>query len=684
MKRAKPHHSPLPTLLTVALLVVLTALPTVWFAVYDRTLLPRETAAEDPYQNRTLTGDDFYLLHQLRERESRMLTSRTLSGEPVLYRNNALLDYDPSLDSETVSRFDALYAAGVLPQDWYALLLFTTADDSQSMYGTSDTMGFLDIFCSTETSGYEMTLHAETGAMTHLFVYTTASDTSEPLPPLDTDTILHAWIEQAGLQELGNWTSAPDTILNGQNMLYSETGNAAVSAVCDKLVDANGELIYFFELQLYGDAASAMQTAYPARETAPGDSTSDLHLVTHNSMLNTGRELYRFSFGETGGSEQPLEYLYRFDYSDGTQTLFCNRPNCAHLPKECPATWDYEHQIVPYIFEDNGVLYLMSLSTDPSNERLTFLSSLGDTEPLRQLRNEVLWNPSSFKTTLLRFDGQTFRPIELQESIEFSIPVAVGNGWLYLCSDQTLGPAIRNYRLELSTGRVEPLPRLNGMTMVSAADGWLILGRLIPPGVLPTRIASNASFANTLADNAFELLCWNPDTDEIYTLYRESIAEYGETEIDAHSLAVVPINHTTLLLDLQKVRQRRYIQSTKLLLDVRTGQVTPLYFEDTDDPYSYLQEYDSYQLMRGFELNGIYDNAMLLPSTSRADDAWFSTTNFSQTGTYEILLHHLTPSQPKELTSETLTHSPPVAITDDGRVVLQKSDGSLMLYEPAA
>ena len=133
-----------------ALMALLAAVPLGWFALSDAALLDRPAAMTQPYESVTPSGDDFYLIRQLRTQAELVNVDYTgstkVTGETI---------YTPSGDEMMSMRQDytlaqhadgllvSLEEAGVLPSDWVYTARNQLSVDGYTIWYSMDSLGFL-------------------------------------------------------------------------------------------------------------------------------------------------------------------------------------------------------------------------------------------------------------------------------------------------------------------------------------------------------------------------------------------------------------------------------------------------------------------------------------------------------------------------------------------------------------
>lgn len=124
-----------------ALVAVLACLPLLWFRAQDARMFGTVNQSSGLYESREVSGDDFYLLQQVKNRTQMHCTdwmvSAGLDGTAALYTPAGSSRYNMT-SSDTATDFAAslltqLHDADVLPDTWYHV-----AADNLSSYSSGE------------------------------------------------------------------------------------------------------------------------------------------------------------------------------------------------------------------------------------------------------------------------------------------------------------------------------------------------------------------------------------------------------------------------------------------------------------------------------------------------------------------------------------------------------------------
>ena len=307
-----------------ALMALLAAVPLGWFALSDAALLDRPAAMTQPYESVTPSGDDFYLIRQLRTQAELVNVDYTgstkVTGETI---------YTPSGDEMMAMRQDytmAQYAdgllvsleeAGVLPSDWVYTARNQLSVDGYTIWYSMDSLGFLRL-CRFEPGSGVLTLQiiveSRTGKPVNLFI---ASDL--PLSEPDAAAVLPAWIQFNELDGLGDWEAPANTDF-AENGLYSARGGVLASADAVGPADWGEQTLYGLCMNLGLWEPNPVEPA----ELPQGWQVGNLRKAQSGPFVfqPTG---YSGGFGVLCGLTP-----------DGMQVA-CGYPGCGHDSPACPA-----------------------------------------------------------------------------------------------------------------------------------------------------------------------------------------------------------------------------------------------------------------------------------------------------------------------------------------------------------
>lgn len=242
-----------------AAIVPLAAIPLGWFALTDAAMVGQTRDQQTPYTSILPTGDDYYLLRQLKTRVE--LAKRGSTG-PVyseedgvqgMYLSGATFSGNMTYaDSDMVAYRDevltTLVDGGVLPQTWYDQVMEEIDYWAGSTYYSTDSLGFLRLKTyvgdDSGTCLLDLEVDSRTGKVVALWISAVQGH------EIDASTVLPAWVELNELDGLGDWTVPVGTDYE-QSGLYSKNGQALMT--CATGVDTYsdyGNRREFLSLQL--------------------------------------------------------------------------------------------------------------------------------------------------------------------------------------------------------------------------------------------------------------------------------------------------------------------------------------------------------------------------------------------------------------------------------------------------
>ena len=133
-----------------ALVAVLACLPLLWFRAQDARMFGTVNQSSGLYESREVSGDDFYLLQQVKNRtqmnRTDWMVSAGLDGTAALYTPAGNSRYNMT-SSDTAADFAAslltqLHDAEVLPDTWYHVAADNLSSySSGELYTSSDSLG---------------------------------------------------------------------------------------------------------------------------------------------------------------------------------------------------------------------------------------------------------------------------------------------------------------------------------------------------------------------------------------------------------------------------------------------------------------------------------------------------------------------------------------------------------------
>lgn len=214
------------------LMALLAAVPLGWFALSDAALLDRPAAMTQPYESVTPSGDDFYLIRQLRTQAE--LSPKSYAGDMTdangtLYTQSGSYVYNMTsgyygMQEYLESLLDEMEAAGVLDESWAAAAQTVLDNYGANVYYSNDTLGFtrISVFGENEECLLELIVENRTSKPVSVQI---ASDANLPVP--DT-TVLQAWVWYNELDGLDDW-AAPEGTEFAESGLYSARGGVLMS-----------------------------------------------------------------------------------------------------------------------------------------------------------------------------------------------------------------------------------------------------------------------------------------------------------------------------------------------------------------------------------------------------------------------------------------------------------------------
>ena len=231
-----------------------------------------------PYAAPVPSGDDYYILRQLQTRQQDQSTATVRDAAqstspdrepepPELTGPKLYIGADSSLremksyagyKTTVADAMQSLVDCGALPQVWAdaALNWADTESDEyndysgyywlDSVYYSFDSAGIVTfrryaIYAGELRTAFSLVMDSRTGQVISVWISTTESD--QPGMPEATTENLQAFLAQAGLASLGDWTARPD--LTYTQALYSTNGQALVAADCKNYAIADVTMPYF-------------------------------------------------------------------------------------------------------------------------------------------------------------------------------------------------------------------------------------------------------------------------------------------------------------------------------------------------------------------------------------------------------------------------------------------------------
>lgn len=258
-------------LLCAAAVAVCAAAPAVFLRGVDAAYFGRQQTVADPYTAPTPTGKDYYLLRQLRARQTQRTAVEAEPAEaapmrPQIYiSQNAgyfgSMDWNADYKITVADALQSLADAGAIPQPWVDCALDWTDTESpdytdysgayypmNTVYYTFDSVGVLVLHRCMVLDGsvctaLSLTMDSRTGQVISVWI---SAPGEKDLPDAD-ETALTAFAEQAGLASLGDWATRTDWSYT--TALYSQNGGAVVAAD-HKPYETNGVERQYYSIAL--------------------------------------------------------------------------------------------------------------------------------------------------------------------------------------------------------------------------------------------------------------------------------------------------------------------------------------------------------------------------------------------------------------------------------------------------
>lgn len=231
-----------------AVVALLAATPLAWFALSDAALLDRPAAMDQPYTSLVPTGEDYYLIRQLKAQNAAFLSvygSRyatpaaegTAAGEdPLLYTASGQNQGEMIWDAWTMYEYlntllDQLYTAGVLDDIWCSVGKTLLEHNGERVYYSNDSLGFTRISVFPEENEYNPCLMVVVESRTNKLVtlwMDFGTEYGRPGTPPDPAVCLPAWTRFNELDGLGDWAPPAGTDFE-ESGLYSARGGVLMT-----------------------------------------------------------------------------------------------------------------------------------------------------------------------------------------------------------------------------------------------------------------------------------------------------------------------------------------------------------------------------------------------------------------------------------------------------------------------
>ena len=382
-----------------ALVAVLACLPLLWFRIQDASLFGIARKNSGLYESREVSGDDFYLLQQVKNRTQMSrtiwMTSTGLGTAASLYTpagssrsdmttSNTAADFTASLLTE-------LNDAGVLPDAWYhAAADSLSSYNSNELYTSSDSLGITRVlryphaaYDESDPAYYEYPVFAldydnKTGRLLSLWIQSPLDGTVVQESP-DTSTLLNAWVQWEGLADLGDWT-APYGSDYAETGLYSAKGNALLTCVSGIFSVDDASYAYY-----------SMQLNWQPYDPTPQPGSTDLlpaePLPETSDFYYTDVIAYQWDDDNTAAVfDYDANLILRTDLNTGVQTVFCNIPGCTHTTSSCPArVTDNLYTLVP-AGDCVYLVYGTYSNAQSKDSSITDINAMSDDEIVRWAR----------------------------------------------------------------------------------------------------------------------------------------------------------------------------------------------------------------------------------------------------------------------------------------------------------
>lgn len=235
----------------------LALVPLGWFAVSDAALLDRPAAMTTPYTSPSVSGDDYYLIRQLRAQLEGVAASEGLREYEV-----GQMYYAPSGElpdsmntgwsmNEYLARcVQDLAAAGVLDEHWAGVAggILEQSANQYACYYSSDSLGFtrISIFLQQDDTIPDLSVVIESKTSLPVSIWVRSPS---PAPAADIGACLQAWVRYNNLDGLGDWAPPQGTAF-AESGLYSARGGVLMTGGSGPLVPQQPEGASYFCLHL--------------------------------------------------------------------------------------------------------------------------------------------------------------------------------------------------------------------------------------------------------------------------------------------------------------------------------------------------------------------------------------------------------------------------------------------------
>lgn len=386
-----------------ALVAVLACLPLLWFRAQDARMFGTVNQSSGLYESREVSGDDFYLLQQVKNRtqmnRTDWMVSAGLDGTAALYTPAGNSRYNMT-SSDTAADFAAslltqLHDAEVLPDTWYHVAADNLSSySSGELYTSSDSLGITRLLRYphaaydesdpeyNESPTFALDYDNKTGRLLNLWVQAPLDDptllSGSPVS-LNISDLLNAWVQWEGLTDLGDWT-VPYGSDYAETGLYSARGNALLTCVYGS-----------FTLDDVPRAYYSMQLTWQPYAPTPQPGSTDLlpaePLPETSDYYYTDVIAYQWDDDRAAAVfDYDANLILRTNLSTGVQTVFCDVPGCTHTTSSCPARiTDQMYSLVPA----GDCVYLIYGTYSPTTAKGTSgadINAMSDDEIMRWAR----------------------------------------------------------------------------------------------------------------------------------------------------------------------------------------------------------------------------------------------------------------------------------------------------------
>lgn len=258
-------------LLCAAVVAVCAVAPAVFLHGVDAAYFGKQQTVADPYTAPEPNAEDYYILRQLRARQTQRTAAqdepaREEPMRPQIYISAntgyfGAMNWNSDYKETVTAALQGLAASGAVPQAWVDCALDWSDTESpdyidydsnyypmDTIYYSFDSVGVLVlhrcmVLDGTVSTAFSMTMDSRTGQI--ISVWISAPD-GAALPDADENALL-AFAEQAGLASLGDWAAREDW--NYKTALYSQNGGVTVAAD-HKTYETNGVTRQYYSISI--------------------------------------------------------------------------------------------------------------------------------------------------------------------------------------------------------------------------------------------------------------------------------------------------------------------------------------------------------------------------------------------------------------------------------------------------